>query len=411
MTKLRIDAERLWQSHMDLAKIGALSNGGVCRLAATREDGAGRDQFAAWCREAGLDVEVDQIGNMYARRRGRRNDLPPVMIGSHLDTQPTGGKFDGAFGVLTGLEIVRYLNDQAIETDHPLEIVNWTNEEGCRFQPSSLGAEVFAGNIPLSEGLAREDLDGKRLGDELRAIKYLGQAPVTGRKAKAYLEAHIEQGPTLEEEKCPIGIVDGAMGINAFEVTLTGQEAHTGTTPTGRRRDALLAASKIAIAVNELANQYEPDGRATVAHMRITPNVRSVVAAQVVLTADCRHTSPSALDQMTPTLRNIFEREAKAGKLGMESRIYWSVPARRFDPVCVSALTESVDVLGVSHRLMSSGAGHDAIPVSMVVPTAMLFIPSKDGLSHNEAEYSKPEDLALGCEVMLGAALKLASAA
>jgi N-carbamoyl-L-amino-acid hydrolase len=411
MTKLRIDEERLWQSHMDLAKIGALSNGGVCRLAATREDGAGRDQLAAWCREAGLTVEVDQIGNMYARRRGRRNDLPPVMIGSHLDTQPTGGKFDGAFGVLTGLEIVRYLNDHGIETDHPLEVVNWTNEEGCRFQPSSLGAEVFAGNVPLQEGLAREDLDGKRLGDELRAINYLGQAPVTGRKAKAYIEAHIEQGPMLEETKCPVGIVDGSMGINAFEVILTGQEAHTGTTPTGRRRDALLAASKIAIAVNELANQYEPNGRATVAHMRITPNVRSVVASRVALTSDCRHTSQEALDGMTAKLKTVFEREAAAGKLEMESRVYWSVPARRFDPLCVSALTGAAKSLGLKFPMMSSGAGHDAIPVSMVVPTAMLFVPSRDGLSHNEAEYTSPEQLAVGCEVMLGAALTLASAA
>ncbi|MGE0521741.1 MAG: Zn-dependent hydrolase [Variibacter sp.] len=410
MKKLRIDEERLWRSHMELAQIGALANGGVCRLAATREDGAGRDQFAAWCREAGLAVEVDQIGNMYARRRGRRNDLPPVMIGSHLDTQPTGGKFDGAFGVLTGLEIVRYLNDHGIETDHPLEVVNWTNEEGCRFQPSSLGAEVFAGNVPLQEGLAREDLDGKRLGEELRAINYLGQAPVTGRKAKAYIEAHIEQGPMLEETKRPVGIVDGSMGINAFEVILTGQEAHTGTTPTGRRRDALLAASRIAIAVNELANRYEPDGRATVAHMRITPNVRSVVASRVALTADCRHTSQEALDDMTAKLKTVFEREAAAGKLGMESHVYWSVPARRFDPLCVSALTGAAKSLGLEFPMMSSGAGHDAIPVSMVVPTAMLFVPSKDGLSHNEAEYTSPEQLAVGCEVMLGAALTLASA-
>lgn len=410
MKKLRIDAERLWRSHMELAKIGALENGGVCRLAASPEDGAGRDQFAAWCREAGLEIEIDQIGNMYARRRGRRNDLPPVLIGSHLDTQPTGGKFDGAFGVLTGLEIVRYLNDNGIDTDHPIEIVNWTNEEGCRFQPSSLGAEVYAGNVPLDEALAREDLDGKRLGDELRAINYIGTAPVRGRSAKAYIEAHIEQGPILEEEKCPIGIVDGAMGINAYEVVLTGQEAHTGTTPVERRRDALLGASKIAVAVNELARRYEPDGRATVAHMRITPNVRSVVAGRVALTSDCRHTSPDALVRMNDELQAIFQREARENGLSMESRIYWSVPARRFDPLCVSALTQSVQELGCAYRMISSGAGHDAIPVSQVVPTAMLFVPSKGGLSHNEAEYTSPEELAAGCEVMLGAALKLAAA-
>ena len=410
MKKLRIDGERLWRSHMDLAKIGALSNGGVCRLAASPEDGAGRDLFAAWCREAGLQLEIDQIGNMYARRRGRRNDLPPVLIGSHLDTQPTGGKFDGAFGVLTGLEIVRYLNDNSIDTDHPIEIVNWTNEEGCRFQPSSLGAEVYAGNVPLDEALAREDLDGKRLDDELRAINYNGRAPVTGRVAKAYIEAHIEQGPILEEEKCPVGIVDGAMGINAYEVILTGQEAHTGTTPIDRRKDALLGASKIAVAVNELARRYEPDGRATVAHMRIDPNVRSVVAGRVTLTSDCRHTSPDALVRMKGELQEIFQQVARDNGLTMESRIYWSVPARRFDPLCVAALAESAKEFGCAYRMLSSGAGHDAIPVSQVVPTAMLFVPSKGGLSHNEAEYTSPEELAAGCEVMLGAALKLASA-
>jgi N-carbamoyl-L-amino-acid hydrolase len=355
-------------------------------------------------------VEVDQIGNMYARRRGRRNDLPPVLIGSHLDTQPTGGKFDGAFGVLTGLEIVRHLNDNEIETDHPLEVVNWTNEEGCRFQPMSLGAEVYAGLLPVDEALACQDADGKRIGDALRAINYRGAAPATGRVAKAYIEAHIEQGPALEEAKIPIGIVDGAMGVNAFEITLSGQEAHTGTTPITRRRDALLGAAKIAIAVNELARRSEPDGRATVAYMNIDPNVRSVVAGRVTLTADCRHTSQVSLDRMTATLRTIFEREAQAGGLGVESRIYWSIPARRFDPLCVSALVESAKELGYAHRMMSSGAGHDAIPVSLVVPTAMLFVPSKDGLSHNEAEYTSPEELAAGCEVMLGAALSLAAA-
>ena len=395
---------------MDLAKIGALDNGGVCRLAASPEDGAGRDLFAAWCRDVGLEIDIDQIGNMYARRRGRRNDLPPVMIGSHLDTQPTGGKFDGAFGVLTGLEIVRYLNDNGIDTDHPIEIVNWTNEEGCRFQPSSLGAEVYAGNVSLDEALTREDLDGKRLGDELRAINYLGKAPVTGRAARAYLEAHIEQGPILEEENCPVGIVDGAMGINAYEVNLVGQEAHTGTTPIDRRRDALLGAAKITIAVNELARRYEPNGRATVAHLRITPNARSVVAGRVTLTSDCRHTSPEALQRMNDELQKIFQDVSRDNGLTMESRIYWSVPARRFDPSCVAALTEATKELGYTYRTLSSGAGHDAIPVSQVVPTAMLFVPSKGGLSHNEAEYTSPEELAAGCEVVLGAALKLTKA-
>jgi beta-ureidopropionase / N-carbamoyl-L-amino-acid hydrolase len=403
-----IDGERLWHRHMEMAEIGATPNGGVCRLAASPEDGAARDLFAAWCREAGLTIEVDQIGNMYARRRGRRDDLPPLMIGSHLDSQPTGGRFDGSFGVLSGLEIVRWLNANEIDTERPIEIVNWTNEEGCRYQPSSLGAQVFSGMLSLEEALAREDLDGKRIGDELAAIGYLGKAPVSGRRARAYLEGHIEQGPLLEEAGHEVGIVEGAMGVNAYEVVLTGLEAHTGSTPVDRRRDALLGAARIVIAVNELASRYEPDGRATVAHMRITPNVRSVVVGQVVITSDCRHNSPELLDRMTSELNAIFNAEAQKCGLGVESRLYWSTPACRFDSECVAALVEAAKDLGCSYQMMSSGAGHDAIPVSRVVPSAMIFVPSKDGLSHNEAEYTAPEELAHGCDVILRAALRLA---
>lgn len=405
----RIDAERLWRGHMEMAQIGATRNGGVCRLAASPEDGAARDLFAAWCREAGLTLEIDRIGNMYARRRGRRDDLLPVMIGSHLDSQPTGGKFDGAFGVLSGLEIVRWLNANEIDTERPLEIVNWTNEEGCRYQPSSLGAQVFSGMLSLDEAVAREDLEGKRIGDELAAIGYLGEAPASGRRARAYLEGHIEQGPILEESGRQVGIVEGAMGVNAYEVELTGIEAHTGATPVDRRRDALLGASGIVLAVNELARRYEPEGRATVAHMRIKPNVRSVVAGQVIITSDCRHTSPELLERMTSELNAIFRAEAEKCGLDIESRPYWNTPACRFDSECVAALADAARELGYSYRMMSSGAGHDAIPVSRVIPTAMVFVPSKDGLSHNEAEYTAPEELARGCDVILQAALRLAS--
>jgi beta-ureidopropionase / N-carbamoyl-L-amino-acid hydrolase len=404
-----IDGELLWQRHMEMAEIGATPNGGVCRLAASPEDGASRDLFAAWCREAGLMVEVDQIGNMYARRRGRKNDLPPVMIGSHLDSQPTGGRFDGAFGVLSGLEIVRWLNANEMDTDRPIEIVNWTNEEGCRYQPSSLGAQVFSGMLSLDEALARQDLDGKRIGDELAAIGYLGEAPATGRRARAYLEGHIEQGPILEESGNQVGIVDGAMGVNAYEVELTGLEAHTGATPVDRRRDALLGAAGIVIAANQLARRYEPEGRATVAHMRIKPNVRSVVPGQVIITSDCRHNSPELLERMTAELNDIFEVEAAKCDLDVRSHLYWSTPACRFDSECVAALVHAATELGCSYQMMSSGAGHDAIPVARVMPTAMVFVPSKDGLSHNEAEYTSPEDLANGCDVILRAALRLAA--
>lgn len=403
----QIDGERLWRHHMEMAQIGATAKGGVCRLAASPEDGAARDLFRDWCRQAGLSIEVDRVGNVYARRRGRDDSLAPVMIGSHLDSQPTGGKFDGAFGVLSGLEIIHWLNDNGVETRRPIEIVNWTNEEGCRYQPSSLGAQVFAEMLPLDEALARQDQCGKRLGDELAAIGYLGEAPVTGRAAHAYLEGHIEQGPILEETGRQVGIVEGAMGVNAYEVVLSGMEAHTGSTPIERRRDALLGASRIILAVNELARRYEPNGRATVAQMRITPNVRSVIAGRVVITSDCRHKSPEALERMTAELNAVFDTEAHRCGLDLESHLYWSTPACRFDKGCVDALVQAAEALGYSHEMMYTGAGHDAVPVSQVVPTAMIFVPSKDGLSHNEAEYTAPEDLAAGCDVMLRAALQL----
>jgi N-carbamoyl-L-amino-acid hydrolase len=403
-----INPERLWRSLMDLAVIGAMSEGGVRRLAASPEDGAARDLFAVWCREAGLGLTVDRIGNMFARRRGRRDHLPPLLIGSHLDTQAVGGKFDGTFGVLTGLEIVRALNEMERDTDRPIEIVNWTSEEGARFQPGSLGAQVFAGLLPLEHALASTDADGKRAGDELRAIGYLGEAPATGRSAHAYLEAHIEQGPILEEAGCQIGVVDGSMGVNAYEVELIGREAHTGTTPVERRRDALLGAAKIVVAVNELARRYEPDGRATVAHMRVGPNARAVVASHVFFTADCRHKSADVLARMTAELEAIFERLGRSSGLEFDWHIYWRNPVRTFDPECVAAIATATAARGYSHMRMQSGAGHDAIPVSQVVPTAMLFVPSKDGISHSQEEYSSPDDLAKGCQVMLDAALSIA---
>lgn len=405
---LAIDADRLWRTHMELAQIGALPAGGVCRLAATPEDGAARDLFASWCREAGLVVVVDEIGNMFARREGRHRDQPPLLIGSHLDTQPVGGKFDGSFGVLAGLEIVRALNAAGLDTYRPIEIVNWTSEEGARFQPGSLGAQVFAGLLPLEQALAAEDLQGNRVADELRKIGYLGETPAVGRPAHSYLEAHIEQGPILEECRCDVGIVEGSMGINAFEVELLGTEAHTGTTPINRRRDALLVAAKIVVAVNELARRYEPDGRASVAHIRVTPNARSVVASRVVLTADCRNKSAAALQQMTAELEAIFGTLSAADGISARWDIYWSNPTRTFDTDSVAALSEAAANLGYSSMKMHSGAGHDAIPVSQTVATAMLFVPSKDGLSHSEAEYSSPEDLARGCQVLCNAARKIA---
>jgi N-carbamoyl-L-amino-acid hydrolase len=411
VTKLpKIDGGRLWSAHMAMAEVGRIPGDGVCRLAASDEDKAGRDLFARWCEEAGLSIRVDKIGNMFARRAGRDESKPPVLIGSHLDSQPTGGRFDGAFGVLSGLEIVRTLNDAGIETEIPIEIVNWTNEEGCRFQPSSLGAEVAAGHISLEVGFGAKDEHGVSLAEALDRIGYRGDAEIAF-TASAYLEGHIEQGPILEEHGDAVGIVYGAMGINAYTVTLIGREAHTGTTPVTHRKDALYGAAQCIAKVRALAMEFEPNGRATVARLLIEPNARSVVASKAVFTTDCRHQSPAELDEMSRRLKQIVEEVSAECGLGYTMTPYWTVPPRTFDSDCVEALQEAASALGLKHRRMVSGAGHDAIPVSAVVPTAMIFVPSKDGVSHHVSEYTAPEHLEAGCNVLFQAAVKLAGLA
>ncbi|MGV6872090.1 M20 family metallo-hydrolase [Pseudochelatococcus sp. B33] len=411
MTTLpQINGSRLWAAHMALAEVGRIPGDGVCRLAASEEDKAGRDLFARWCADAGLSVRVDKIGNMFARRAGRDGSRAPVLIGSHLDSQPTGGRFDGAFGILSGLEIVRTLNDAGIETEAPIEIVNWTNEEGCRFQPSSLGAEVAAGHIPLEAGLAAEDEHGISLGQALDRIGYRGDAEIA-LTASAYLEGHIEQGPILEEQGDAVGIVQGAVGVNGYTVTLIGREAHTGTTPVARRKDALYGAARCITEVRALALEFEPDGRATVARILVEPNARSVVASKAVFTADCRHRSPAELDVMTRRLKRIVEEVAAECGLDYTMTPYWTVPPRTFAPQCVEALEAAASALGLRQRRMVSGAGHDAIPLSAVVPTAMVFVPSKDGISHHVSEYTAPEHLEAGCNVLFRAAVALAGPA
>lgn len=411
VTKLpHINGSRLWAAHMAFAEVGPIPGDGVCRLAASEEDKAGRDLFTRWCQEAGLTVRVDKIGNMFARREGQDPSRAPVLIGSHLDSQPTGGRFDGVFGVLSGLEIVRTLNDAGIVTEAPIEIVNWTNEEGCRFQPSSLGAEVAAGHISLETGLAAKDEHGITLGQALERIGYIGDAEI-GLTASAYLEGHIEQGPILEKHGDDVGIVHGSMGVNGYTITLTGREAHTGTTPITRRQDALYGAARCIMEIRMLALEFEPDGRATVARILVEPNARSVVAGTVVFTADCRHQSPAELDVMTLRLKRIIEEVAAECGLDYTMEPYWTVPPRIFDPGCVAALEAAASRLGLKHRRMVSGAGHDAIPVSAVVPTAMVFVPSKDGVSHHVSEYTAPEHLEAGCNVLLQAAIELAGVA
>jgi N-carbamoyl-L-amino-acid hydrolase len=401
---LRIDAGRLWQSLMDLARIGATPLGGVRRIALTDLDREGRDEVVAWFRAAGLEVRIDPIGNIFGRRRGRNPKLPPVVAGSHIDTQPSGGKFDGNFGVLAGLEVVRMLNDRGIETEAPIEVAVWTNEEGTRFTPVMMGSGVFAGVYSLDTVLPRTDLDGRSVSDELRRIGYAGAAPV-GAPIGAYFEAHIEQGPILEDTGKTIGVVQGALGQRWYDVTATGMNAHAGPTPMHLRKDALLAAARLVGEVNRIALALAPHARGTVGFAQVAPNSRNVVPGEVKFSVDFRHPTDEGLARMEAELRAACERIGRETNVGVAAEQVVYFPPCDFDPACVGAVRDAAARLGYAHMDIVSGAGHDAVYVARVAPTAMIFVPCKDGISHNEIEDAKPEDLAAGCNVLAQAML------
>jgi N-carbamoyl-L-amino-acid hydrolase len=406
-TELRIDAARLWRSLMDLARIGATPLGGVRRITLTDLDREGRDRIVEWFRAAGLEVRIDPIGNIFGRRAGRDPSRPPVVAGSHIDTQPSGGKFDGAYGVLAGLEVVRTLNDRDVRTDAPIEVAAWTNEEGSRFTPVMMGSGVFAGAFSLQHALARTDIDGKSVGDELARIGYAGSAPL-GTPVGAYFEAHIEQGPILEETRNTIGIVTGALGQRWFDVTVTGMNAHAGPTPMALRRDALLAASRLVGEVNRIALGEAPHGRGTVGFMQVSPNSRNVVPGEARFSVDFRHPDDTGLKAMEARLRAAcaqVESECHVA-IRVEEVVYF--PPCRFDPQCVAAVRAGAQSAGYPFLEIVSGAGHDAVYVARVAPTAMIFVPCKDGVSHNELEDAKADDLAAGCNVLLQAMLSRA---
>ncbi len=404
----KVDGDRLWRSIMDMAKIDALPGGGCGRLALSDGDRAARDLFARWCREAGCSTITDRLGNMFARRSGRDSSLPPIAIGSHLDTQPRGGKFDGVYGVMAGLEVIRTLNDHGIETDAPIEVVNWTNEEGARFAPAMLCSGVYAGLFDPEFALSRTDADGKRFGDELERIGYAGDMPCGAHGLGAFLEAHIEQGPVLERHDEVIGIVTGGQGQRWYDITVTGRDAHAGSTPMPSRRDALTAASRLVLAVQEIALMHEPDSVGTVGEMRILPNSRNTIPGEVRFTIDFRNPDDAVLTQMDQALRQAVATMTEAD---VDLEMIWHNPPVRFDPTCVNAVQAATAAWGYPGRRMVSGAGHDACQVARKVPTAMVFIPCRDGLSHNEAESAEPEHLMAGCNVLLGAALSLAAKA
>jgi beta-ureidopropionase / N-carbamoyl-L-amino-acid hydrolase len=410
MRNLTIDGARLWSSLMEMAKIGATPKGGVCRLALTDLDRTGRELFIEWCKAAGCSVSVDKVGNIFARRPGRDNSKPAIMTGSHLDTQPTGGRFDGIFGVLAGLEVVRTLNDRKVETEAPIEVAVWTNEEGSRFSPAMMGSGVYAGVFPMAEILDKRDVEGKRFGDELARIGYAGPDEPGKRQVGAYFEAHIEQGPILEAENATIGVVTGAQGQRWYEVTVTGQEAHAGPTPMSRRRDALVGAARMIDLVNRIGRERPPYACSTVGFIQSKPNSRNTIPGEVFFTVDFRHPDDAVLTTMDALLRGGCQAIAADSGLELAIKEFWYFPPTPFETRLVEAVRGGAVRHGYSHRDIVSGAGHDAVYMAKVAPTAMIFVPCVGGISHNEIEDAKPEDITAGANVLLHAMLAEAGA-
>ncbi|NMY06231.1 Zn-dependent hydrolase [Pseudomonas sp. WS 5059] len=403
-----INRDRLWQSLMDLAQLGATAKGGVCRLALTDLDRQARDLFVQWCTAAGCSVTVDAIGNIFARRAGLNPYLPPVMTGSHIDTQPTGGKFDGCYGVMAGLEVIRTLNDLQIQTQAPIEVVVWTNEEGSRFPPCMMGSGVFAGKFDLQETLDKQDEQGLSVGAELQRIGYAGPRAVLGHPVGAYFEAHIEQGPVLEDQAITLGVVMGCLGQKWFDLTFTGVEAHAGPTPMRLRKDALVGAAQVVSAVNRIAHQQQPHACGTVGCLTLHPGSRNVIPGQVQMTIDLRHLHADKLQAMVDEVRQVIEATAQQHGLSYELTPTADFPPLDFHPTCVNAVRDAAQVLGLSHMDIVSGAGHDAIFVAELGPAGMIFVPCEGGISHNEIENAAPDDLAAGCAVLLRAMVNAA---
>ena len=410
-TNQRIDGQRLWKSLMDMAEIGATPNGGVRRLTLTEVDRAGRDRFRTLCEQAGLTVRVDAIGNMFARREGRDPARPPVLFGSHLDSQPSGGKFDGALGVLAGLEVIHTLNDLAITTEAPVELVNWTDEEGSRFGYSLMGSGVWSGVLAYDRASALTDLDGVSVGTALHAIGYNGPEKAEAFAADAYFELHIEQGPILEREGEKIGIVTGAQAMIWYDATARGQDAHAGTTPPAARHDALVCAARVIDLVDRMMRARGEEGRGTVGQLIVSPNSRNVIPGEVRFSVEFRHPSDTEVDRLEREFAREAEAIARNARVALEIERVFKNPAQPFDPACIALVEGAAARLGYPARKIVSGAGHDAVYVARRVPTAMIFTPCKDGLSHNEAESIEPDEAEAGCQVLFEAVLARANRA
>jgi len=408
LSNVRINGQRLWDSLMEMAKIGGTPKGGCKRLTLTDVDKQGRELFRAWCEQAGCSLKIDEMGNMFAHRAGVEDDLPPVVLGSHLDTQPTGGKFDGVLGVLGALEVVRSLNDLKIKTRYPIEVANWTNEEGSRFAPAMISSGVFAGVYTKEFAYSRLDPDGKKLGDELARIGFKGSEPVGGRPVHAYFELHIEQGPILEDEGYDVGIVTHGQGQRWYELKLTGFESHAGSTPMPVRKDALLGAARVVELVNAIGLSKAPLGVSTCGMINAYPNSRNVIPGEVFLACEFRHPIDATLSEMDAALHEGVKLICDKIGLGYElKQIFYYAPVA-FNAECVSAVRRAANHFGYKHRDIVSGAGHDACYMARVTPASMIFTPCVDGVSHNESEDIKLEWSTAGANVLLHAALEKA---
>jgi N-carbamoyl-L-amino-acid hydrolase len=403
-----INGERLWRRLMKLAQIGATPKGGVCRLALTELDRQARSLFVEWAKALGCTIRIDAIGNIFARRTGTESHLPAIGTGSHIDTQPTGGKFDGNYGVLAGLEVLEALNDAGIRTRAPLEVCVWTNEEGSRFVPVMMGSGVYVDAFTLEHALSAKDRDGISVKAALETIGFHGEAPASlsqgAPRFAAYFEAHIEQGPVLEAAGKTIGVVSGALGQRWYDITIAGMEAHAGPTPMDLRRDALLPAASLVHEVNRIALSHSPHGRGTVGHLQVHPSSRNVIPGQVVMTVDFRHPTDDGLSAMNAALHAWVQAQSNDKiSISVQQVVYY--PPAPFDSALQASIAHSAQHRGYSYMPVVSGAGHDAVYVARTAPAAMIFIPCKDGISHNEIEDADPAHIAAGAQVLLDAML------
>ena len=406
---MRINRKRLEESMEALGRIGETPRGGLTRLALSDEDRRGRDLLVGWMRGAGLALSVDQMGNIFGLRPGTEA-LPPVFMGSHADSVPTGGKYDGQLGVLCALEVIRSLDDEGRRTRHPVGMIIFTNEEGARFQPAMVGSGVMAGKIPLEDAYNARDRDGKRLGEELERIGYIGPEPCIPRPMRAYLELHIEQGPILEEEQVPVGVVEGIVAISWSRLTLHGVQDHAGPTPMRMRHDALVAAAEVVSGVREIPRHIRGNMVATVGRLDVTPNIPNAIPGRVTMSIDLRDPDEHNVSRAVGMLDRLVKAEARRQGVTYELDHYWRVPRTAFDAEVVNTVERAAKSLGCGHRRILSGAGHDAQYMAAIAPTGMIFVPSRGGRSHCEEELTPMDDVEHGANTLLLAAAELAGA-